>query len=187
MLVGMKRASKIFSVFAILVCVLLARAGAAPSEKRLALVIGNASYKAQPLVTAVNDAALISQTLQLAGFDVTGARDLDQSLLREAVRNFANKVANAGAGAVVFVYFAGYAVQLAGENYLIPVGVEISDVADIPARAFSLSELKHCALGPQSKIDIHRSRCRKARAFPFGRPSRWPGLDRARAQYANRI
>ena len=156
MLVGMKRASKIFSVFAILVCVLLARAGAAPSEKRLALVIGNASYKAQPLVTAVNDAALISQTLQLAGFDVTGARDLDQSLLREAVRNFVNKVANAGAGAVVFVYFAGYAVQLAGDNYLIPVGAEISDVADIPARALSLSELKHAlsALNPKSTFIV---------------------------------
>ena len=43
-------------------------------EKRLALVIGNASYKTKPLATAVNDAALIAQTLQSAGFDVIGAR-----------------------------------------------------------------------------------------------------------------
>jgi uncharacterized caspase-like protein len=152
----MKRASKIFSVFAILVCVLSSSMGAAPAEKRLALVIGNASYKVQPLVTAVNDAALISQTLQLAGFEVTGARDLDQSLLRDIVRNFTNKVANAGAGAVVFVYFAGYGVQLAGDNYLVPVGIEISDVADIPARTLSLFELIHAlsALNPKSTFVV---------------------------------
>src|SRR5579863_402296 len=152
----MKRTSKAFSIFAILMWALSSEAGAAPAEKRLALVIGNASYKAQPLVTAVNDAALISQTLQLAGFEVTGARDLDQSLLREAVRNFTNKVANAGEGAVVFVYFPGSGVQLAGENYLIPVGAEISDVSDIPARTLSLSELMHAlsALNPKSTFIV---------------------------------
>src|SRR5579863_794993 len=116
----MKRTLKIFSVFAILACVLSFQAGAAAPEKRLALVIGNASYKAQPLVTTVNDAALVARTLLLAGFDVTGARDLDHNLLRDVVRSFTSKVANVGAGAVVFVYFAGYGVQLAGENYLIP-------------------------------------------------------------------
>ena len=52
-------------------------AGAAPSEKLLALVIGNASYKAKTLATPANDAALIAQTLQAAGFDVMGVRDLD--------------------------------------------------------------------------------------------------------------
>ena len=53
-------------------------------EKRLALVIGNASYKAKPLATAVNDAALISQTLQSAEFDVIGTRDLDQGACFES-------------------------------------------------------------------------------------------------------
>ena len=151
----MKCPSKIISVFAILAWVLSPGAGAAP-EKRLALVIGNASYKAQPLATAVNDAALIFKTLQSAGFDVTGARDLDQNLLRDAFRSFTNRVANAGAGAVVFVYFAGYGVQLAGENYLIPVDAEISDVADIPARALSLSEFMHAlsALNPKSTFIV---------------------------------
>jgi uncharacterized caspase-like protein len=147
----MKRASKIFSVFAILASLVTSQAGATASEKRLALVVGNASYKAQPLATAVNDAALVSQTLQLAGFDVTGVRDLDQNLLREAFRSFTRKVANAGAGAVVFVYFSGYAVQLAGENYLVPVGTEISDVADIPARTLSLSELMQAFSAPKPK------------------------------------
>jgi len=152
----MKRPSKILSVIAILICVFSAKADAAAPEKRLALVIGNAAYKKQPLVTPVNDAALISQTLQSAGFDVTGARDLDLGMLREAFRNFTNKIADAGTGAVAFIYFAGYGTQLAGENYLIPIGADISDVADLPARAASLSELMHAlsALNPKSAFII---------------------------------
>ena len=42
---------------------------AAPAERRLALVIGNASYQAGALPTPANDAGLIAQTLQAAGFD----------------------------------------------------------------------------------------------------------------------
>src|SRR5579862_7299622 len=153
----MKRLSKIFSVLAILACIAVPERGAAAvPEKRFALVIGNAAYKAQPLMTAVNDAALISQTLQLAGFDVIGGRDLDQNQLREAVRAFTNKVANVGADAVAFVYFAGYGGQLAGDNYLIPVGAEISELADLPAQAFSLAELMHAlsALNPKSTFIV---------------------------------
>ncbi len=143
----MKRSSKLFCILTILVCVLLPKAGLAAPEKRLALVIGDAAYKVQPLPTTISDAALISQTLQSAGFDVIAARDLDQNLLREAFRNLMNKITSAGPGAVVFIYFAGYGAQLAGENYLIPIGAEISDVADLPTRAVSLSELKQALSG----------------------------------------
>ena len=60
----------------------------ARAEKRIALVIGNASYQAGALDTPANDAGLIAQTLQAAGFDVVGARDLDQDSLRRAFRDF---------------------------------------------------------------------------------------------------
>src|SRR5579872_4689928 len=73
--------------------------GATVTQRRLALVIGNASYQAKPLVTAVNDASLIAQTLQLAEFDVIGARDLGQDLLRKAISNFTDKVTRTGPGA----------------------------------------------------------------------------------------
>ncbi|MFX9209061.1 caspase family protein, partial [Acinetobacter baumannii] len=51
-------------------------------EKRLALVVGNGAYQAGALQTAANDAGLVAQTLQAAGFDVIGARDLDSETLR---------------------------------------------------------------------------------------------------------
>ena len=127
-----------FLVF--LAVVSMSPAGAAPSEKRLALVIGNASYKAKALPTAANDAALVAQTLQAAGFDVTGARDLDEDLLRKAFRDFVDRVAKAGQEAVVVVYFAGYGLQLEGENYLVPIDTDLATASDVPLRALRLSE-----------------------------------------------
>ena len=52
------------------------------AERRIALVIGNANYQTGALATPANDAGLVAQTLQAAGFDVSGARDLDQESLR---------------------------------------------------------------------------------------------------------
>jgi uncharacterized caspase-like protein len=131
------------AVLAFLAVVSLPPAGAAASEKRLALVIGNAAYKAKALATPVNDAALIAQTLQAAGFDVTGARDLDGDLLRQTFRDFVDRVAKAGPDAVAAVYFAGYGLQLDGENYLIPIDANITEASDVPVRAVRLSEQMH--------------------------------------------
>ena len=59
-------------------------------------MIGNAGYQAGALATPANDAGLIAQTLQATGFDVVGARDLDQNSLRRAFRDFLEKATGAG-------------------------------------------------------------------------------------------
>ena len=104
------------SIFALGLLVIVAlsintRAEADPVEHRLALVLGNATYKSGALPTAANDAGLIAQTLQAAGFDVVGARDLDADSLRHTFRDFLDKVSAAGPNAVVFVYASGHGVQ----------------------------------------------------------------------------
>src|SRR4249920_3933871 len=86
----------------------ISASSAQPVEKRIGLVIGNAAYQTGALTTTANDAGLVAQTLQAAGFDVVGARDLDEESLRHAVRDFVEKATAAGPEAVVFVYFAGY-------------------------------------------------------------------------------
>jgi len=149
-------------------------AGTAGSQKRLALVIGNVSYPSHALATPVNDAALISQTLQAAGFEVTGARDLDGVLLRRTFRDFADKVTNAGPDAIALVYFAGEGLQFEGKNYLVPVGTDIAVASDIPARAFGLSEAMHglAAAGVKTSFVILDA----ARASPFGLQGQAGGL-----------
>lgn len=109
-------------------------------EKRIAFVVGNAAYKAGALSTPANDAGLIAQTLQAAGFDVVGARDLDQNGLHDAMRDFIAKVNAAGPDAVAFVYLAGYGLQYQGDNYFAPVDAQIAKAADVPVETLRLSD-----------------------------------------------
>src|SRR5262249_56430429 len=104
----------------------------AAQEKRIALVVGNGAYAKAPLATSANDAGLIAQTLQAAGFDVIGARDLDGDSLRKSFRDFLQKAQASPSDTVAVVYLAGYGIQLAGENYFIPVDSTINHDTDIP-------------------------------------------------------
>jgi uncharacterized caspase-like protein len=115
-------------------------ATAQQSEKRIALVIGNGAYQAEALPTAANDAGLIAQTLQASGFDVVGARDLDQDTLRRSFRDFLEKATGSGPDTVAFVYFAGYGLQLEGENYLVPTDARIGRDTDVAASAMRVSD-----------------------------------------------
>lgn len=114
-------------------------------------MIGNAAYEAGALATEANDAGLIAQT---AGFDVEGARDVDQELLRGAFRDFLAKVTAAGPDAVVFVYLAGHGVQFEGENYFVPVDAQISNAADVPIAAVRVSDLTKPLAALPTKVNI---------------------------------
>src|SRR3954454_20920377 len=114
--------------------------GTARAEKRIALVVGNAGYQAGALNTPANDAGLIAQTLQAAGFDVVGARDLDQDSLRHAFRDFVEKATSSGPDTVAFVYVGGYGLQLEGENYFVPIDAKIARDSDIPAESLRISD-----------------------------------------------
>lgn len=125
-------------------------------EKRLALVVGNGAYQAGALQTAANDAGLVAQTLQAAGFDVIGARDLDSETLRKSFRDFIQKVQDAGPNAVAFVYLAGYGVQLTGENYFVPVDAKIARDTDVPVEAIRISDYSHLLSALPIKAGVDR-------------------------------
>src|SRR5208337_3696751 len=84
---GMMRWRTVFAAVVALVCAAACPAAAqnAPSNPRVALVVGEETYRDQALATTANDAGLVAQTLQAAGFDVVGARDLDGQSLRTAL------------------------------------------------------------------------------------------------------
>jgi uncharacterized caspase-like protein len=128
------------ALFGLLAFGLAAMPGTAYAEKRIALVIGNAGYQAGALNTPANDAGLIAQTLQAAGFDVAGARDLDQDSLRHAFRDFVEKATSSGPDTVVFIYVSGYGLQLEGENYFVPIDARIPSDVDIASEAIRLSD-----------------------------------------------
>src|ERR1700752_1601239 len=115
-------------------------AAAQQQEKRIALVVGNGAYAKSPLATPAKDAGLVAQTLQAAGFDVVGARDLDGDTLRRSFRDFVQKAQSSGPDTVAMVYLAGHGLQLAGENYFIPVDSAIGRETDIPTEALRISD-----------------------------------------------
>lgn len=111
------------------------------AEARFALVIGNDQYKTATLLTPANDAGLVADALQAAGFTVTGARNLDQATLRESVREFIDQVSAAGPDAVAVIYLSGFGLQFEGDNYFIPVDADIRRDVDIPLQAIRMSDV----------------------------------------------
>src|SRR6202047_2225777 len=149
---------------------------AAAAEKRLALVFGNANYASGALPTPANDAGLIAQTLQAAGFDVVGVRDLDQDSLRRTFRDFIAKVSAAGPDTVSFIYLSGYGLQLEGENYFVPTDANIARDVNVSSEALRLSDYTKplAALGIKVSIVVLDG----ARASPFAKsgPPPWRGF-----------
>lgn len=111
-------------------------------EQRVALVIGNAKYKNAPeLANPDNDATAMAQFLNKAGFEVTSAIDLTHNDMIRVVQDFSSKVAARGPNSVAMVYYAGHGVQLAGENYLVPVDANISTPNELTSNSLRLVDL----------------------------------------------
>lgn len=129
-------------------------AQAQAKNPRIALVVGNSAYADQALPTMANDAGLMAQTLQSAGFEVIGARDLDEKSLRAALRDFLDKAAAAGPEMQAFVYLAGRGVQYQGENFFAPVDAQIARDADVPLEAVRLTDFTHALAATPGKARI---------------------------------
>jgi hypothetical protein len=111
-------------------------------EQRVALVIGNSKYKNAPeLANPDNDATAMAQFLNKAGFEVTSAIDLTHNDMIRVVQDFSSKVSARGPNSVAMVYYAGHGVQLAGENYLVPVDANVSTPNDLTSNSLRLVDL----------------------------------------------
>ncbi len=102
------------------------------ADKRVALIIGNGAYDAQPLRNPVNDARAMADALAECGFEVMMLENANKRRIEEAIRAFGAKLTPTSAG--VF-YFAGHGVQVAGANYLIPLAAKIDKEADVEYEA----------------------------------------------------
>ena len=105
-------------------------AAVAVAEPRTALVIGNGAYRDAPLRNPANDARDMAAKLRELGFQVIERTDADRQTMRQALREFEQQLRQQrGVG---LFYYAGHGVQLKGQNYLIPVGVDIRQEFEIP-------------------------------------------------------
>jgi len=123
---------------AVLMYLLLLSVGswAAQASDRVALVIGNSNYQAAGILdNPERDAKDIAQALGRVGFDVRLRIDLNHSDMRGAIRQFAKRARRADIAAI---YFAGHGMELAGENWLIPVDAKLETDDDVEDEAIPL-------------------------------------------------
>jgi TPR repeat protein len=125
------------------VCVIVATGwfahAAGVDERRSALVIGNSAYTALPaLPNAVNDVDRIADVLRDANFEVTIGENLDKKGLEKTVREFLQTLND---GDVALFYYSGHAVQVAGENFIIPVDATLQSAYDLEVQTYNITSL----------------------------------------------
>ena len=121
------------------------------NERRVALVIGNATYKVNPLKNPVNDSTDMARSLRSVGFDVIEANNTTLAQMREVTRRFADKLGSSDVG---LVYYSGHRVEVKGKNYLIPVNADIKREYEVVDQAFDASqflEMMDNIRGPNNK------------------------------------
>jgi hypothetical protein len=108
--------------------------------RRVALVIGNSTYKNEGLLPNTrSDATAVAAALKGLGFhSVTLETDLGRERMIDALRAFARQ-ADAADWAVV--YYAGHGMQVGGINYLLPVDAVIESDRDMPFAAIPLEQV----------------------------------------------
>ncbi|MDQ0396211.1 tetratricopeptide repeat protein [Labrys monachus] len=107
---------------------------------RVALVIGNSSYRSVGLLpNPAKDAELVGAALRNAGVgDVTVVHDLDHDGMIAALRAFARKADQAD---WAMIYYAGHGMEMDGKNYLIPVDARLESDRDVADETVSLDRM----------------------------------------------
>ncbi len=119
----------------------IASAGDARAERRVALVVGNSNYKTAniSLVNPKNDAQDISSTLKDLGFDVITTVDATKRDMDLALQNFARKATDADSA---LFFYAGHAMQFQGRNYLMPTDAELEDEISVRYQMVAMDEVR---------------------------------------------
>ena len=133
----MKRTLLLFFAF-LLQAALLIAAPALAAGKRVALVIGNATYETVgTLANPITDAKAVSEAFTSAGFeDVRLVDDLSAEAMRRELMDFSVRAAEAE---IAVVYYAGHGVEVADQNYLVPVDAKLIRSTDIEFEAIPLA------------------------------------------------
>ncbi len=124
----------------------------AQAEQRVALVIGNSTYAKGPLVNPKNDAEAMAKALKVVGFTVTILIDADQKAMRKAVVEFGRKLRTTEA--VGLFYYAGHGVQVDGENFLVPVGADITAEQEVAVEGLNLGEVLKTMERSSNRVNI---------------------------------
>lgn len=140
---------QVLAVCATLALALTAASGdSQPPQQRLALIIGNSDYdgiagtdlsasaadtaeqagRLPDLLNPENDAADMRDAFASRGFKTTLVTNVDLPRMTQALADFGREVAAAPQNSQAVIFYAGHAVQVDGENFLIPIGARLPPI-----------------------------------------------------------
>jgi len=126
----------------------------AQTGSRYALVIGNAEYqRIEKLKNTTNDAYDIGDALQSLGYQVDLKFDLGHLDMVDAVESFVTKLASNRSNEGFF-WYAGHAVQIRDENFLLPVDITIDSESRVRAGSYSLNSLIDALHNARNKVNV---------------------------------
>ena len=129
----------------------LAAAGGAWAQKRVALLIGNATYAGAPLVNPANDATDLAAALKTRGFDTVVALNTTRRDINARVRSFADQITP---GTVALFYYAGHGMQVRGRNYILPVDAQVQSEGDVVEQGVEIDTILQRLEGKSAAINL---------------------------------
>jgi hypothetical protein len=109
----------------------------APSDVRIALIIGNSAYPGDmKLANPSNDAKDMAAALRNMGFSVIEVRDATREQMTAAIER-ANK-ALSGKQGVGMLFYAGHGLQLDWRNYMVPIDAKLNSAKDVPTNTVDI-------------------------------------------------
>jgi uncharacterized caspase-like protein len=125
--------------------------GFAQTGQRVALVVGISKYKYAPqLANTANDAKGVAAALKRLGFQVVSLIDPDRAELESSIRDLGTLAE--GGEASVF-YYAGHAMEVSGQNLLVPAPAKIESDRDIRFETVDLDSVLDSVSG-RSKVSL---------------------------------
>jgi uncharacterized caspase-like protein len=113
--------------------------------------MGNSNYRHSPvLANPHNDAEAVASALTILGFEVIKGLDLSNSDTVAKVREFAKSAKTAD---LSLLYYAGHGLQIAGENYIVPVDAVVEDETAISFELINVSTITNF-MGGLDKVGV---------------------------------
>jgi hypothetical protein len=121
------------------------------TDRRVALIIGNAGYEIGKLNNPVLDARDMAAALRDLGFEVLAHENLSYRAMRRAVAEFGERVT---AGGVALFYYSGHGIQVNGKNYLVPVDADIKNERYVTAEAIDADSVLLHMQDSKTRVNI---------------------------------
>ena len=125
----------------------------APSDVRIALIIGNSAYPGNmALANPSNDAKDMAATLRNMGFGVIEVIDSDRAKMLDAIERAGKALG--GKQGVGMLFYAGHGLQLDWRNYMVPIDAKLASASDVPKQTVDIEAVMNTFKSAGNRMNI---------------------------------